>query len=91
MHGRIVDHILLKKDKQVIKYRIYNGYAVSEKDLEKVRGVQLYTKKDGIIYARRDQFYKHGIVNDYRGERQYILPVKYWEVIQGNDDQMTLL
>lgn len=80
--GTIIDNILVKRGKQVIKYWKYNGYAVKEEDLEKVRGVKLYTEYDGVLYADRHLFYKHGIDNFYNNEAQKVLPTKYWEVLE---------
>ena len=92
IRGQVVNYILVKRGKQVVKFRRYNGYAVAEKDLEQVRGVELHSKEDGVIYARRDQFYKDGIPNVYLGEKQLILPVKYWEKLKEiPDSQLTLV
>lgn len=82
MKGTIIDNVLVKRGKQVIKYWKYNGYAVREIDLDKVRGVKLYTEYDRVIYADRHVFYKHGIRNVYNGEEQLVLPVKYWEQLE---------
>lgn len=82
MKGTIVDNILVKKGKQVQKFWKHNGYAVAEKDLEKVRGVKLHTKFDGILYADRHLFYKEGIENLYNGEKQLVLPTKFWEILE---------
>lgn len=82
MKGKIIDYTLVKTGKQVQKFWKYNGYAVAENDLEKVRGVKLYTKDDGILFARREVFYQHGIKNIFNGENQLVLPVKYWEILQ---------
>lgn len=79
MKGTIIDHVLVKRGKAVVKYFKHNGYAVKVSDLEKVRGVKLYTHYDGTLYADRHLFYKHGIENDYKGEQQLVLPVQYWE------------
>jgi len=81
MKGKIENNDLVKRGKQVIKFRKYDGYAVATDDLEKVHGVKLYTHEDGVLYARREVFYNHGLFNDYKGETQLILPVKYWEVL----------
>lgn len=82
MKGKIIDNVLVKKGKQVQKYWKYNGYAVAVKDLEQVRGVKLYTEYDGVLYARREQFYNDGIENIYNGEKQLILPTKFWEILE---------
>ena len=81
MKGTIQDNILVKRGKLVVKFFKHNGYAVPVKDLEQVRGVKLYTKYDGILYADRHVFHQHGLWNDFKGEEQLILPVKYWEVL----------
>ena len=73
------EKVLIKRGKQVVKFFKHNGYAVAESDLEKVRGVKLHTKYDGILYADRHVFYLHGISNTYQGEKQLVLPVQYWE------------
>lgn len=82
MHGQISEDKLIKRGKQVVKYRRYNGYAVAESDLEKVHGVELHTKEDNIIYAPRHLFYQEGIINDFNGEKQYILPLHHWERVR---------
>lgn len=82
MKGIIKDFELIKKGKQVQKFWKHNGYAVAIRDLEKVRGVKLYTEYDGILYARREVFYNHGIENIYNGEKQLVLPTKYWEILE---------
>jgi hypothetical protein len=68
MKGKIIDYTLVKTGKQVQKFWKYSGYAVSENDLEKVRGVKLYTKDDGILYARREVFYQHGATCQVLGD-----------------------
>jgi hypothetical protein len=82
MKGTIIENILVKKGKQVIKNWKHNGYAVNIVDLEKVRGVKLYTEYDGVLYADRHLFYKHGIENNYNGEQQLVLPTKHWEILE---------
>lgn len=79
--GTIVDNVLVKKGKQVIKFWKHNGYAVAAQDLEKVRGVEIHSEYDGHLFARREQFYQHGIPNNYNGEEQLVLPTKYWEIL----------
>jgi len=79
MRGQIVDNILVKRGKQVVKFFKYQGYGVAVKDLERVRGVKLHTKYDGILYADRHVFYKHGIEVEFGVEKQLVLPVNYWE------------
>lgn len=81
MKGTMDGYDLVKKGKQVQKFWKYNGYAVKTNDLEKVRGVKLYTQYDGTLYARRDVFFKYGIANNYNGEEQLVLPTKYWEIL----------
>lgn len=81
MKGTIIDNNLVKKGKQVVKYWKHNGYAVAEKDLEQIQGVILHTQYDGKLYARRDMFYRNGIENTYNGEKQIVLPTKYWEIL----------
>ena len=82
MKAFIIGHDLVKRGKQVVKFWKHDGYAVSVEHLDKVRGVKLYTEYDGILYAPRHMFYKHGIPNNYEGEAQLILPVKYWEKLE---------
>lgn len=81
MKGAIENYDLVKKGNQVVKFWKYNGYAVPVADLEKVRGVKLYTQYDGILYARRDTFYRNGIPNNYKGEQQLVLPLNQWETL----------
>lgn len=83
MKAYVADNILIKRGKQVVKFWKYDGYAVAVEHLEKVRGVKLYTDYDGILYADRHLFYKHGIENNYQGEAQLVLPTKYWESLKG--------
>lgn len=87
MHGVVRGKMLEKTGKQVIKYWKHNGYAVSEADLEQVHGVKLHTQYDGILYAPRHLFYRHGIPNVYKGEKQLILPVEHWEQIEGRNHE----
>ena len=82
MKGTIIDNILVKRGKQVQKFWKYSGYAVAIKDLEQVRGVKLHTKYDEILYADRHLFYKEGIENTYNGEKQLVLPTKFWEILE---------
>jgi hypothetical protein len=82
MRGKIINHVLVKTGKQVQKFWKHKGYAVAVADLEEVRGVKLHTEYDGILYARRDQFYKNGIENVYNGEQQLVLPTKHWEILE---------
>lgn len=82
MKATIIDNVLVKKGKQVVKFWKHNGYAVADEHLQQVRGVKLYTEYDGILYADRHVFYKHGVENNYNGELQYVLPVKYFERLQ---------
>lgn len=77
--GVVIDQVLVKRGKQVVKFFKYNGYAVAESDIEKVHGVKLYTQYDGILYADRHMFYKHGIPNTYKDEKQLVLPLEHWE------------
>lgn len=81
MKAQIINNTLVKKGKQVHKFWKHDGYAVAVRHLEQVRGVKLYTEYDGILYADRHLFYKHGIENNYEGEEQLVLPTKYWEVL----------
>lgn len=82
MKGSIENGVLVKRGKQVVKYRRLNGYAVPIVDLDKVKGVQLYTSEDGVIYSPVETFFKKGIFNDFNGEKQQVLPVQYWERIE---------
>ena len=82
MKGKIIDNVLVKTGKQVQKFWKHKGYAVAVKDLEQVRGVEIHTEYDGVLYARREQFYQHGIENVYNGEQQLVLPTKYWEILE---------
>jgi hypothetical protein len=81
MKGAIENYDLVKKGKQVVKFWKYGGYAVPVSDLDKVRGVKLYTQYDGILYAPRNVFYAHGIPNNFNGEQQLVLPTNFWETL----------
>ena len=81
MHGVIVQGFLIKRGKQVQKFWKYDGYGISEQDLNKLdQGVILYTQYDGVLYAYKDTIRDKGIIHDFDGEKQYILPVKDWSV-----------
>lgn len=79
-HGRInKDGFLEKKGDAVVKFFKHDGYAVPVDDLDKVKGVLLHTRYDGILFASADCFRTYGIRNDFNGEEQLVLPVKYWD------------
>ena len=78
MHGEIVNGWLIKKGKQVVKFWAHGGYAIPFTTLGQVKGAVLHTQYDGVIYAKSATFFMHGIPNDYKGERQIVLPLEYW-------------
>lgn len=83
-HGQIIDGILYKRGTQVVKFWKHDGYAIPIEEVIKVKGVRLYTKYDGKLYASREAFDQHGIPHLFRlpngnVEHQLILPVRYWE------------
>lgn len=91
MHGKISkDKILVKRGKGVVKFFKHNGYAVPVEALEQVRGVELHTAYDGVLYAPRKQFYNHGIANDFNGEKQLVLPVEFWEKLNSRQTQLVI-
>lgn len=80
MHGQVVDGWLIKKGKQVHKFWKHDGYAVPSHVLEKVKGVVLHTKYDGILYATSATIMEHGKPNNFEGEHQLVMPVEYWRL-----------
>ncbi len=81
-HGRVVDGVLHKAGTAIVKFWKHDGYAINVSDLHEVNGVLLDTKYDGRLYAPVSVLREHGIPNDFEGEEQLVLPVKYWRVIQ---------
>lgn len=80
-HGRVVDGVLYKGGKAVVKFFQHDGYGLNVNDLHEVNGVLLDTKYDGRLYAPVSVLREHGIPHDFEGEQQLILPVKFWRVI----------
>lgn len=79
-HGQVIDGILHKRGTQVVKFWAKNGYAIPVDELLKVKGVKLYSKYDGNLYADKETFNKFGIHHKFKEERQLILPLEHWEV-----------
>jgi len=72
---------LVKKDKQVVLYRKYDGWAIPVEVLKKYRPKRIQLFFDEQAYqATIDSFRdrKKVIFNDFEGEAQVILPRKYW-------------
>lgn len=82
LHGKLTDgKILVKRGRQVQKFWKYGGYGVAVRDLEWVHGVEIHSRYDGRLYAPREKFYQAGIVHNFNGEEQMVLPVKHWEIL----------
>lgn len=80
-HGQVINGVLHKRGSQVVKFWKYNGYAVPVIQVIKVKGVKLYTKYDGKLYASKETFNKHAIPHMFGDEHQLVLPIEHWEVI----------
>lgn len=86
LHGKLDRHgRLIKTGKQVVLYDKYDGFGIPVDVLRVVKGVEIHYK--GVVYhASVEDFKKHGIPETYdKGifdkEEQYILPRKYWKVV----------
>lgn len=79
---------LIKSGKQVMLFRIYDGFGMSVEVLEQVDRVTVH--HNGISYtATTDEFWTHGIDHDFYGDKQKILPRKFW--LSRDSNQITLV
>lgn len=93
VHGRLDKHgKLVKKGKQVVLFKNYDGFALPLYVLKIISSVEIHY--GGKTYqASPDTFYKHGIEHTFedprtfKQEKQLVLPRKYWNV----PDQASLL
>lgn len=82
MKGRVLDNILYKDLKKTKKFFKYDGYGINTADLHEVLGVVIETKYDGKLYTSVSNLEENGIPWDFNGERQLILPVKFWRNVR---------
>jgi hypothetical protein len=78
LHGKLNrDGKLVKTGKQVVLFKIYDGFGLPIEVLSSIKSVEIHYK--GVIYtATPSMFYEHGIANRYQDESQLILPRKYF-------------
>lgn len=72
------DGTLVKRGKQVVLFRLHDGFGVGLDVLNQVNAVEVHYHGETYTATRAD-FRKHGIIADYQGyETQFILPRKFW-------------
>jgi hypothetical protein len=82
VHGRVIDNILHKDGKKVVKFWKHDGYGIDVRDLHNVNGVVLDTQYDGKLYASTSTLREYGIDHMFKDEKQLILPVKHWRKVR---------
>lgn len=87
MKGRVVDNILYKNGRKVVKFWKHDGYGLNVADLHEVNGVVIDSQYDGKLYTSTSNLYEHGISHTFinksgRAEQQLILPVQYWREVK---------
>lgn len=70
---------LVKRGKSVVLFKIYDGFAIPTEVLKQIKEVEIHY--GGEVYlTTSDKFWQHGINNDFEGEKQLVLPRKYWKL-----------
>lgn len=78
--GELIGDTLLKRGKQVVLFRIYDGFAVSNSHLNMPELKRIRIEYEGSVYkATKDQFLKHGIPHKFGNEQQLVLPRRYFD------------
>lgn len=86
--GDIESRVLVKKGKQVVLFKKYNGFAFSIATLGLFDTV--YIHYGGNVYrATRMQIEHNGIPHSYGYDTQLVLPLSYFEIV--SDKQSRLL
>lgn len=82
MKGRVDEHILHKRGRQVQKFFKHNGYGINVDDLHEINGIVLETKYDGKLFTSVSNLRENGITHYFGEEKQLILPVQYWRQVK---------
>lgn len=79
-HGTITaDGKLIKRGKEVVLFKIYDGFGIPVRVLDRIKTVEVHYKDETYI-ARVELFRVYGIKHTFGDEKQLILPRKYWLV-----------
>ena len=77
--GELKDGVLIKKGKQVVLFRNYDGFGLSKRILKNTGIKKISLEYSGTIYQTTPQvFIDHGITYTNRYDEQIVLPRKYW-------------
>jgi hypothetical protein len=83
------DGKLVKTGKQIMLFRIYDGWGVSTEVLKRYRPTHIQLYMEGEAYqASIDKFRQNGIRYNDSGDEQIILPRKHWEYKNLNQTQL---
>lgn len=88
--GELKDGVLIKKGKQVVLFRNYDGFGLSTKILENTGIKKISLEYKGVLYQTTPQAFKElGITYKNKYDEQKILQRKYWA--SKPDGQISLL
>lgn len=77
--GILRDGTLIKQGKQVVLFKIYDGFAIPKEvaELPEVDRVQVHYEGD-VYSAPIETFFNYGIPHKYKDEEQLVLSRKWW-------------
>ena len=84
LHGKT----LIKRGRQVILFRVFDGFGISKDVLDLVNKIVCHY--EGKVYtADVEDFWEKGIEYDFAGDKQLVLPRKFWAY--QDKDQLSLI
>lgn len=88
--GELKDGVLVKKGRQVVLFRRYDGFGFTQKIVDTPGIQKILVNYNGVEYITSPAVLSaHGIRYDNHGEEQIVLPRKWWGT--QNEEQLPLL
>lgn len=79
LHGYLDGDKLIKKNKSVVLFKIYDGFGVPVRVLNQVRSVEVHYQNE-VYTAPVTMFKQHGIEHRFKDEDQLVLPRRFWHI-----------